>query len=175
MNRLALLVLAVAVAGCSESSPEIGAQLGTPSGVTIFRGVTEKRPGIAPYVAVANAGSDQLTLIDPQDDAPVQSPGLVFPLAVPTDASPMFVAAAPLADGGADALVVAGAPDPEIGVLGLQLVATWDGRPRPIASFPIGTGGDVILAILGAPVPQDAAAEAGVVPPVAGAARFLVV
>ncbi|HYG66752.1 MAG TPA: hypothetical protein VD838_03805, partial [Anaeromyxobacteraceae bacterium] len=43
-----------------------------------------------------------------------------------------------------------------------------------VTSFPIGNGGDVILAILGVPVPQDAAAEAGVVPAVAGAARFLV-
>lgn len=174
IRLLAVLLLAVLAAACGDSAPNVGAQLRVPSAITVFRGVTEVRPEVAPYVAVANSGSDQLTLIDPVDDRPVQSPGLVFPLAIPTDASPRFVAAASLADGGADALVVAGAPDPATGEVSLQLVATWDGRPRPIATHPVGSGGEVILGLAGAPVPQDAAAVDGVTPPVPGVARILV-
>jgi hypothetical protein len=184
MIRLAVLFLALVATACSDSAPNVGAQFQTPSAITTFHGVTERHPGVVePYVAVASSGSDQLTLIDPRDDRPVQSPGLVFPLAVPTDASPMFVAAVSLADGGADALVGAGAPYPATGEVALQLVATWDGKPRPVApfpggtasrGFPVGSGGEVILSLAGAPVPQAAAAVAGVTPPVAGVGRFLV-
>jgi hypothetical protein len=179
MIRLAILLLALVATACSDSAPNVGARFGNPSAITAFQGVTERRPEVSPYLAVANAGSDQLSIIDPRDDRPVQSPGLVFPLAVPTDGSPMFVAAASLADGGADALVVAGppgAPDPVTGAqeVTLQLVATWDGKPRRFASHAVGSGGEIILAIAGVPVPQDAPAAGGVFPPVAGAARFLV-
>jgi hypothetical protein len=183
MIRIAILLLAIAATACSSDAPAVGAQLQTPSAVAVFRGVTERRPGIEPYVAVASSGSDQLTLIDPRDDRSVQSPGLVFPLAIPTRASPMFVAAVSLSDGGADALVVAGAPDPATGEVALQLVSTWDGRPRPVAAFPggspsrgitVGSGGEVILGLVGAAVPQDAPPENGLVPSVAGVGRFIV-
>jgi hypothetical protein len=179
MIRLAILLLAVAATACSDSAPDVGARFGNPSAITVFQGVTERRPEVSSYLAVANAGSDQLSIIDPRDDRPVQSPGLVFPLSVPTDGSPMFVAAASLADGGADALVVAGppgVPDPTTGAqeVTLQLVATWDGKLRRIASHAVGSGGEIILAIAGVPVPQDVPVEGGIYPPVAGAARFLV-
>lgn len=173
--RTASLLLAVALgAGCSSSSSVIGARLSTPSAVAVFQGVTAKRVGLAPYVAVANAGSEQLTVFDPQDNKTVPSPGLVFPLAVPTAGRPISIAAVTLADGGADALAAVTGPDPETNAVVLQLVNTWDGQPRVASTWTLSTTGETVLSVTGAPVPQAVDAVGGVVPAVSGVARFVI-
>jgi hypothetical protein len=181
MNRrlaLAIALVAGAVA-CKSSAPSGGARFLEPSAVATFEGITIAHPGeVRPYVAVANAGRGDVTLLDAVDDTPVPGPGLVRALAVPTiGARPIQLVSSSLHDDPAlgalpDLLVVVGA-----GSSLLELVRTWsaDGvvevLPVPSTAPPQPTpqsvdlatdlAGADVLALVAAPVP-DATQASGV-------------
>jgi hypothetical protein len=115
-----LLPLLLATA-CSSGVKALSARYSAPAALAPFAGYTTKRPGeLHRYLAVASARGDEIRILDPEDGTTVVSPGLVFPLSVPTPA-PARLAAASLGDGGADLLVVAGMGSSTVGV-----VTTWD-------------------------------------------------
>lgn len=126
--RAWLLPLLLATA-CSSGVKALSARYSAPAALAPFDGYTTKRPGeLHRYLAVASARSDEIRILDPEDGATVTSPGLVFPLSVPTPA-PARLASASLGDGGADLLAVAGMGSPTVGV-----VTTWrmDSRVSPV-------------------------------------------
>ncbi|HSB20378.1 MAG TPA: hypothetical protein VLD85_10250 [Anaeromyxobacteraceae bacterium] len=123
-----LLPLLLATA-CSSGVKALSARYSAPAALAPFAGYTTKRPGeLHRYLAVASARSDEIRILDPEDGTSVASPGLVFPLSVPTPA-PARLASASLGDGGADLLAVAGMGSSTVGV-----VTTWrmDSRVSPV-------------------------------------------
>jgi hypothetical protein len=135
----------------------------------VFRGVTVKNPGsVHPYVAVANAGRADLTLLDAWDDTPVLAPIEIRALQVPVPlARPAFLAAGSLWDGPdgedpaapptADLLVVAAQTAPRI-----ELVRTWSAENAVVAGqtadLETVAPGASIVSIVAMPVP-DASAD----------------
>ncbi|HEX8907948.1 MAG TPA: hypothetical protein VF805_02025, partial [Anaeromyxobacteraceae bacterium] len=139
MKRLAFLLFAAAAA-CSTGPTSVGARLAGPSAIVQFYGVTRNNPGPATsaaglraYLAVADARSGDLRVLDPSVDQPVLGPGLVYPLSIITLPRPQRLAAASLGDGatgGADALVSASAGEPT-----LQVIETWSAQNRVYKSI----------------------------------------
>jgi len=166
LSRLALAAAAAAGAACGSKVPESPIRLSEPSALAVFDGVTAKNPGsVHPYVAIANAGRDDLTLVDAVDDRAVLAPALSRSLAVPVPAPrPTMLVASSLFDGDdasppaaatADLLVVVSA-----GVPILELVDTWSGSPAVVAGQAVDLAavapGAEILALEAAPVPDGA-------------------
>lgn len=134
--RLAAAVAAAALAACTSSSTTSpGALLAEPSSVAVFRGVTLKTAGpestltgsqYHPYLAVANAASHGLSILDAVDDTIVTSPALTRGLAYPVPGRPILLAAGDLGDGKPDLLVVVTAGDlPWLGGTQLRVIRTW--------------------------------------------------
>ncbi|WP_242395314.1 hypothetical protein [Anaeromyxobacter oryzisoli] len=161
MNRRLLAGLALVLAGgagCGGGGGTPGLGLSSPAAVALFQGVTTKNAGLHPYVAVANAGKDELVLVDAVDDQPVLAPVIVRPLSIPvSEPRPAHLVAASLGDGKADLLVVVSA-----GSTVLQLVKTWDADTRVVSEVDLSAaaGGAEVLAVIAAPVPV-APAQAG--------------
>lgn len=126
MTRRALLVAALAAlaAGCGDdSAPTVTIGFRQPAALAVFRGVTlDDTANVRPYVAVANAARNDLTLLDATDDTPVAAPVQLKALVLPVAERPILLAAASLGDGAdkADLLVAVSAGDPTV-----QLVRTW--------------------------------------------------
>ena len=125
MTRAALALLAasaLAAAGCTSSSTTTtGPQLGQPSAIAIFDGLSLHDPAnLVPYLAIANAARNDLTLVDVRTDTLVEAPVRLRPLAIPFPARPTLLVSADLGDGLADLLVGVSAGDAT-----LQLVRTW--------------------------------------------------
>jgi hypothetical protein len=170
VKRLALLALALAAA-CSDSRQPLTANVSSPSAIAAFSGVTARRPGIQAYLALASSAANEVRLLDPEEDRPVLGPTLVFPLSIPTDPRPLLLAAASLADGGADLLAVAspsGLDGPSV-----ELIVTWEKENRalaPIAIQGVPPGAEVV-ALAAAPVtgvPGRARLAVGLTAPGAG-------
>jgi hypothetical protein len=111
-----LLLLAGA---CSGGTKALSARFNGPGALVPFRGGAPS--SLRQILAVANVLGDELRYVDPEAAQVLMSPGVVFPLSVPTGPRPTLLASAGLGDGGADLLVVVGA-----GSLSLELVKTWD-------------------------------------------------
>lgn len=159
MKRISLVAaLAVAVSACSGGSSKPGALLHGPGALAFFDG-RAAGASIRTYLAVANQRGDELRLLDTTDDQIVASPGLVFPLSVPSSGRPLWLASADLNDGalvgGAritydrpDALMVVAAGANEV-----QLVDTWSGAPTVVASVPLPADAPAVISMAAAAVP----------------------
>jgi hypothetical protein len=126
-NPLRLAALAAAVlAGCGDDpAVEQGLLLAEPSAVAVYRGLTPKRADVRPYVAIANAASNDLTILDAVDDSPVLAPVPLRTLVIPVPGRPALLASAELGDSTAgdekpDLLVAVTA-----GSSALQVIRTW--------------------------------------------------
>lgn len=163
-GRLPLAALAaglVLATGCTNpSAPAAGALLNEPTAIAVFRGVTVVSAGdpsgpypYRPFFAVANAGSNDLTILDGVTDqlvpAPVPLRGLVYPV----PGRPVLLAAADLGDRKPDLLVAVTAGDlPGLGGSRLEVISTW--RPDGAVAGTVDVGGDVLAL---APLPFDPA------------------
>lgn len=127
MIRRALLVAALAAlaTACGDDSPPtVTIGFRQPAALAVFRGVTlDDTANVRPYIAVANAGRNDLTILDATDDTSVAAPVQLKALVLPVAERPMLLAAASLGDGAdkADLLVAVSAGDSV-----LQVVTTWD-------------------------------------------------
>jgi hypothetical protein len=168
----AVLAAAAAAAACTSSSaPSSGAHLAEPSSVAVFRGVTTRSelaaPGSSepfssyrPYLAIANAASNDLTIVDGVDDTLLTAPAVVRGLVYPVPGRPVILAAGDLGDDKPDLLVVVTAGDlPWLGGTQLRVIRTWaaDGAivDRTDGAPAVDFGADV-LALLA--LPPDPAA-----------------
>lgn len=135
--RLAAALAVAALAACnSTTTTQAGALFADPSSVAVFRGVTTRSgrdtTGTAPYpyrpyLAVANAASNDISIIDGIDDTLITAPVPTRSLVYPAPGRPMILAAGDLGDGGPDLLVVVTAGDlPWLGGTQLRVVSTWD-------------------------------------------------
>ncbi len=125
MTRASLALaaaLALAASGCdSKKGAAPRTNLRQPSAIAVFRGYTLLDPAnLHPYLAVANASRNDLTLVEATSDTVVDAPVEMRPLAVPFLDRPALLASADLGDGQADLLVGVSA-----GSSVLQLVRTW--------------------------------------------------
>jgi hypothetical protein len=165
--RLALLAAGALVAGCTSSkSSTQGAQLRQPSAIAMFTGYTLHDPSQRlPYLAIANAGRNDLTVVDARTDTVVEAPVQLRPLAIPFPDRPALLASAELGDGMADLLVGVSA-----GSSVLQLVETWtvanavDGDVSPTGGA-VDLGDDVLAIV---PLPAQPAGTARLAAALAG-------
>ena len=134
-TRLLAAATLAALTACTGTStaPETGAAFSEPNALAVFRGVTVAS-GIVdnpyypylPYLVVANASSNDLTVLDARNDAllPAAMPlrGLVYPV----PGRPLLLAAADLGDRGPDLLAVVTAGDlPWLGGAQIEVIRTW--------------------------------------------------
>jgi hypothetical protein len=130
LRRLGPLALALAAA-CGSSTPAANIRFLEPTAVAVFHGITVKSPGaVKPYVAIANAGREDLTLVDAVDDTAVIAPVVLRTLAVPTVAPrPSLLVSAGLGDEPAGADATTHRPDLLIAVGAgssvLEVIRTW--------------------------------------------------
>jgi hypothetical protein len=157
-----LLAAAAAASACGgKSSAPDRVNFRLPSGIAFFAGRTVQDPtNLRPYFAVANAGRNDLTLVDATNDTVLNAPVMLRPLAISFPGRPALVASASLADGGADLLVGVAAGDSK-----LQLVQTWNAANPVDADAAAGQAVD-----LGADVLQIVALPRGAI--AAGTARL---
>jgi hypothetical protein len=138
-------------AGCGAGSERPGAELRTPGALAAFYGFVASKDGLRHLLAVANERGDELRLIDLADDSVIESPGLVYPLSVPTTGRPLLLAAASLNDVGGglpDALAVIAAGSNE-----LQIVDTWSGVPTVVATVTLPLPDAEVLSMASAAAP----------------------
>jgi hypothetical protein len=150
--RASALALAAALAACgNNNATQPGLLLAEPGAVAAFRGFTSKDPAhVQPYIAVANAASNDLTIIDARNDTGVPAPVQLRTLVFPVPGRPTLLASAELgddppapADPLPDLLVAVSAGGSE-----LQVIETWD--PAGGISTTVNLGGD-ILALVAVP------------------------
>jgi hypothetical protein len=147
-KRLAGVALAASLAACgSKSAPPVGLLLREPSAVATFRGFNFRNPpgpGVSPYpyLAIANAASNELTIVDAVTDAGVPAPVSLRTLVVPVPDRPALLASADLGDGGAYLLVAVTAGDSR-----LQVVRTWSADLDVDAGREVPLDGDVIALV----------------------------
>lgn len=155
MNRARSLLILVALgAACSGGSQKPGAMLRGPGALAIFDGIVAHESGsYREYLAVANSRGDELRLVDLTDNEVVESPGLVFPLSVPTEGRPMWLASADLNDGELpDVLVVVAA-----GSNLVEVIDTWSGHPTAVDALATTLPSDAeVISIAGVKVPVSA-------------------
>jgi hypothetical protein len=147
-TRLRLAALTLALAACGKSSKTTpGLLLNEPSGVAVFRGYTTKTADLHPYLAIANAATNDLTIVDAVDDVGVPSPVALRTLVYPVPGRPALLASADLGDGKADLLVAVSAGDSK-----LQVIRTW--TAEGVIDADVDLGGDV-LALAALPFDPD--------------------
>jgi hypothetical protein len=153
--RAAALAAALALAACGDDEAESpGLLLNEPSAVAVFHGLTPKHAGVHPYLAIANAGGNDVTIVDAVDDSIVLAPVPLRPLVYPVPGRPMLLASARLGDDPApppasplpDLLVAVAAGDSR-----LQVIRTWDSSGAIEGAVEL--GGDV-LALTAVPAPS---------------------
>jgi hypothetical protein len=154
--RLLALALAGALAACGDDSAgQQGLLLSQPSDVAVFRGLTSKSSTVQPYLAIANAGSNDLTIVDARDDSMIPAPVPLRNLVFPVGQRPALLVSADLNDDAPpseprpDLLVAVSAGGSE-----LQVIETWSAAGGVAATVDL--GGD-ILAIVAIPSPQGTA------------------
>jgi hypothetical protein len=153
---LAALALVAGLA-CNSATGRPGLGLSAPSAVAIFNGITSRHPeALHPYVAIANAGKDEIVLVDAVDDEPVLAPVMIRALSIPVpEPRPARLVSGSLGDGQADLLVAVSE-----GSAVLQVVNTWgttSGAPDPriVRELEVdlsGGAGGGVLAIVAVPV-----------------------
>jgi len=157
-----LLAAALAVTGCTGSSAKPGAILRGPGALAIFDGIVSHDGGaMRTYLAVGNERGDELRLVDVADNEVVESPGLVFPLSIPTPGRPLMVVSADLGDGLPDALAVVSAGTTEVSV-----IDTWSGVTSVSQSIALPDG--EVLAMAAVTVPSGALPQARLVVSLSG-------
>jgi hypothetical protein len=141
-----LFLIALGVTACSSATELPGAELRGPGAMALFDGRAATESGaVRKYLAIANMRGDELRLLDVASGKIVPSPGLVFPLSIPSSGRPLFVAAADLGDDvlpgdhpDALAVVVAGGQ-------AVEIVDTWGGEPKVGATtIPLPAGAEVL-------------------------------
>jgi hypothetical protein len=157
-NHLRLAALAAAVLAACGDDPTTAPTLllAEPSAVAVYRGLTPKHAAVHPYLAIASAASNDLTLLDALDDTAVLAPVPLRPMVIPVPNRPALLAAAELGDGGPDLLVAVSAGSSE-----LQVIRTW------ISGGGVGCGEAPACVDLGA----DVLALVALPPPATGQAR----
>ena len=158
--RLAALALAAAAACGKTTHVTPGLLLAEPSAVAAFRGITKKNADLRPYLAIANPGSNELTIVDGADDSLVPAPVALRSLVYPVPGRPALLASADLGDGKADLLVAVSAGDSR-----LQVIRTWTNEGAIDASVDL--DGDV-LALAALPFDPDAPGTVRVAAALAG-------
>jgi hypothetical protein len=133
-RRLAPLA-ALALAACtSTAAPPTTALFSEPSALAVFRGVTTASAGdpgdpiypYRPYVAVANAGANSLSILDPLTDTVLPAPVQLRPLVYPAPGRPLLLASADLGDRKPDLLVAVSAGElPSLGGSRIAVFRTW--------------------------------------------------
>jgi hypothetical protein len=133
------VALAVALAGCGDSGEsQPGLFLNEPTAVAAFVGLTTASSAFRPYLAVANASGNELTILDAVTDSMVPAPVPLRPLVFPVPGRPTLLASASLNDGEKpDLLVVVAAGDSR-----LQVVSTW--QADGAIAGEVDLGGDVL-------------------------------
>lgn len=136
LARLAALLAAAALSACtSTSASPPGALFNQPSALAAFRGVTPKSGReptgpfpYLPYFAVANAGSNDLSIIDAGDDTVVKAPILLRGVVYSVPGRPVLLVSGDLGDEKPDLLAVVTAGDlPWLGGSRVEVVRTWRG------------------------------------------------
>jgi hypothetical protein len=124
--RLPALALAAALAACGEDpAVEASLLLAEPSAVAVYRGLTPKHAEVHPYLAVANAATNDLTLLDAVNDSQVLAPVPLRPMVIPVPGRPALLVSADLGDS------TPGDERPDLlaavsaGSSVLQVIATW--------------------------------------------------
>ncbi len=161
-GALACLFVAAALAsaGCSSktSAPAPGVVLRQPSAVAAFSGVTLKSASIRAYLAIANAGRNDLSIIDGIDDTAVPAPIQLRTLEIPVPNRPALLVSASLGDEDADPsntdlLVAVSAGDSK-----LQLIGTWTAANEVVAADDADPDAHAdVLALLALPSPPGTA------------------
>jgi hypothetical protein len=142
-KRLAAVALAASLAACgTKSAPPAGLLLREPSAVATFRGYNGAGVEPYPYLAIANAASNELTIVDAVTDVGVPAPVSLRTLVVPVPDRPALLASADLGDGGVDLLVAVTAGDSR-----LQVVRTWSAVLDVDAGLEVPLDGDVIALV----------------------------
>jgi hypothetical protein len=171
--RPAALALAAALAACgNDVATEPGLLLSEPSAVAVYRGLTPRRAGVWPYIAVANASSNDLTLLDALDDQPVLAPVPLRPLVIPVPGRPALLASADLGDSVLDPGNLDPKPDLLVAVSAgssvLQVIRTWtlgggvacgDRDPQDPPDPPCVDLGSDVLALVALPPPSPGQAR----------------
>jgi hypothetical protein len=167
---LAAAALCALAAACGSSTPPaVTIGLRQPAALAVFRGKTlDDTATVKPYLAVANAARNDLTIIDATDDTAVSAPIQLRALTVPVAERPALLVSASLGD---DAPAVAADDRPDLlvavsaGDSVLQVVTTWDpsntvfSDPTPAppeAPLAVDLGFDV-LALTAVPSPAGTA------------------
>ena len=144
--RLPVAVLALALAACgTKTHTTPGLLLSEPSAVAAFRGITTKSASLRPYLAIANSGSNDLTLVDGVDDSLVPAPVALRSLVYPVPGRPALLVSADLGDVKADLLIAVSAGDSR-----LQVIRTWTAEGAIDSTVDL--DGDVLAL---APLPFD--------------------
>lgn len=161
----AVVALVLSGAGCTKAKTSAPAvQLRQPSDVAVFRGRTfGNEAAVRPYLVVANAARNDLTLVDAETDRAVASPIRLRSLVLPVGNRPSLLAAAPLGDDGTPGDPTTGKPDLLVAVSGgdsvLQVIETWNASnkvhddPLEAPALAVDLGSDVLAL---AAVPSDA-------------------
>lgn len=164
---LAAAALALAAGACTSSTaPGVTVALRQPSALAVFRGYTLDDPSkVRPYLVIANASRNDLTVIDAGDDSAVQAPIQLRSLVIPVADRPALLAAASLGD---DDPIAGARPDVLVAVTAgsseLQLIRTWTTANEVVEGATVDLGADVLaLAVLPSPAGKAriAAALAG--------------
>jgi hypothetical protein len=157
LRLAALAALAILGACRSKSPPVVSAALALPSAVAVFRGVTtahgadQNLPNpYHPYIAVANAHTDDIALFDAVDDTLIGAPIPLHGLVYPVPGRPALLAAADLGDQLPDLLVAVSSGDSK-----LQLVRTWapDGALQTNADVDFGADAAIVAILALSPDP----------------------
>jgi len=147
--RLAALAAVAALSACGgKTAAPPGLLLNDPAAVAVFRGVTSKH-GLDPanpvhpyhpYLAIANAGGNDLNIIDAVDDSLVMAPVPLRGLVYPVPDRPTLLVSGDLGDRKPDLLVAVSS-----GTSSLQIIRTWtaDGAVEGEVEL----GGDVVALV----------------------------
>jgi hypothetical protein len=169
MNRVHLILAALALAACNSTKSRPPAHFQGPAAVAVARAYTLYNPTeLRSYAAVANTRSDDLKLIDGLDSQVVLAPAPVGALSIPTDSRPSLLAAASLNDVDGTGTALA---RPDLLVVGfeglvttsqvssarLEVVDTWDVATRvsleiDLAEAPLSLPGAEVVALAAAPI-----------------------
>jgi hypothetical protein len=133
--RLAAAAAALGLAACNNvAAPQVSALFDEPSSVAVFRGVVLGGPPVDtsiypyhPFIAMANAGRNDLAILNGVTDAPIPAPVPLRGLVYPVPGRPLQLVAADLGDRKPDLLVVVTAGDlPVLGGSRLEVIRTWE-------------------------------------------------
>ncbi len=155
--RLAALAAVAALSACGgKTAAPPGLLLNDPAAVAVFRGVTSKH-GLDPanpvhpyhpYLAIANAGGNDLNIIDAVDDSLVMAPVPLRGLVYPVPDRPTLLVSGDLGDRKPDLLVAVSS-----GASSLQIMRTWTADGAVEGEVELGAD---VVALVALPFDPDA-------------------